>query len=142
MRVLHIKPFFLPVDIQRNPYPCRFFNPKEISKSSVTTQLRRRYTAVPGTLLCSQQSKQMQCHAIVLDTAGTSHTHSTKKKRNIGTGAGYRPSLEKKKACKTPETGIPVTVYQYATIEQTDPHAFYIRETRRVVRGMWSDRGG
>ena len=28
--VLHIKPFFLPVDTQHSQCPCRFFNPREI----------------------------------------------------------------------------------------------------------------
>ena len=41
--VLHIKPFFLPVDIQHNQCPCRFFNPTR-DTSSVVTKLRHRDT--------------------------------------------------------------------------------------------------
>ena len=40
--VLHIEPFFLPVDIQHNQCPCRFFNPGR-DASSVVINLRHRY---------------------------------------------------------------------------------------------------
>ena len=30
VRVIHLKEFFLPVDIQHNQCPCEFFNPKKI----------------------------------------------------------------------------------------------------------------
>ena len=43
--VLHFKPFFPPVDIQHNPCPCRFFNPREI-QSYVVTKLRHRDTTL------------------------------------------------------------------------------------------------
>ena len=39
--VLHIKPFFLSVDIQHNQCPRRFFNPRR-GTSSVVTKLRHR----------------------------------------------------------------------------------------------------
>ena len=42
MHVLHIKPFFLPFDIQHNQCPCRFFNSRG-DTSSVVTKLRHRY---------------------------------------------------------------------------------------------------
>ena len=44
--VLHIKPFFLPVDIQHNQCPCRFSNPRR-DTSSVVTKLRHRDTTLP-----------------------------------------------------------------------------------------------
>ena len=40
--VLHIKPLFLPVGIQNNQCPCRFFNSRR-DTSSVVTKLRHRY---------------------------------------------------------------------------------------------------
>ena len=46
--VLHIKPFFLPVDFQHNQCPCRFFNPRR-DASSVVTKLRHRDTTLPRT---------------------------------------------------------------------------------------------
>ena len=46
--VLHIKPFFLPVGIQHNQCPCRFFNPiNRRDTSSVVTKLRHRDTTLP-----------------------------------------------------------------------------------------------
>ena len=42
--VLHIKPFFLPVGIQHNQFPCRFLNPRR-DTSSVVTKLRHSDTA-------------------------------------------------------------------------------------------------
>ena len=77
--VLHIKPFFLPVDIQYDQCWCRFFNTKDIyCAGSVVTKLHVEILIlivciatwyVPG-------SKQytMQCYAIVLDTIGTTWT--------------------------------------------------------------------
>ena len=44
--VLHIKPFFLPVDIQHNQCPCRFSNPRR-DTSSVVTKLRHRDSTLP-----------------------------------------------------------------------------------------------
>ena len=48
--VLRIEPFFLPVDIQHNKSPCRFFNPRVIHvkwpqklRHRCTTLLRTRY---------------------------------------------------------------------------------------------------
>ena len=46
--VLHIKPFFLPIDIQHNQCPCRFFNPRR-DTSSVVTKLHHRDTTLPRT---------------------------------------------------------------------------------------------
>ena len=53
--VLNTKPFFLPVDIQHNPCPCRFFNPRRDTSKFYGTGPRMRallycFTAVPTTL--------------------------------------------------------------------------------------------
>ena len=41
--VLHIKPFFLPVDIRHNQCPCRFFNPRRDTSSSGHKATPMRY---------------------------------------------------------------------------------------------------
>ena len=62
--VLHIKPFFLPVDAQSNQCPRRSFNPEEVqalwSQNYATETLH--FIATPG---------DVQCHVIVLDTKTT-----------------------------------------------------------------------
>ena len=41
--VLHMKPFFLPIDIQHNQCPCRFFNPREIQVLRPQNYVTERY---------------------------------------------------------------------------------------------------
>ena len=63
VRVLHIKPFFLPVDIQHKQCLCRFVNPRR-DKSYVATKLRHRETMLPRMQWAQQWA--MQCHIGVL----------------------------------------------------------------------------
>ena len=71
--VLHIKPFFLHVDIQHNQCPCRFFNPiNRRDTSSGVTKLRHRDTTLPRMQEALQWA--MQCHVIMLDTTGTTYS--------------------------------------------------------------------
>ena len=73
MCVLHIKPLFLPVDIQHNQCPCRFVNPRRDTSPAVVTKVRHRdTTTLPRTR--HQVLWAMQCHVIVLDTTDTTHT--------------------------------------------------------------------
>ena len=60
--VLHIKPFFLPVDIQHNQCPWRFFHLRSDTCSGVT-KLRHRDITLPrtGYLVCSMHSSG-QCN--------------------------------------------------------------------------------
>ena len=78
--VLHIKPFFLPVDIQHNQCPCRFFNTREIQvlwshnyaperqQQYYCKLLRTRYAV--STLLIVDNA--LPCHHIGYD--GTTYT--------------------------------------------------------------------
>ena len=54
--VLHIKPVFLPIDIQHNQCPCRFFNPREIqvmwSQNYATEILRYAANRVDNAMPC------------------------------------------------------------------------------------------
>ena len=68
--VLHIKPFFLPVDIQHNQCPCRFSNPRR-DTSSVVTKLRHRDSTSPRVQCALQWA--MQSRVIILDTTGTAY---------------------------------------------------------------------
>ena len=63
--VLHIKPFFLPVDIQHNQCPCRFYNPRRYT-SDVVTKLRQRDTTLPRTryAVSTAVGNAMACHHI------------------------------------------------------------------------------
>ena len=80
----HIKPSFLPVDIQHNQCPCWFFNLTR-DTSFVVTNLRHRDTTVgcprTGYLVCSKHSSG-HCNVIIsFWILQARHTHS-KKKRN------------------------------------------------------------
>ena len=46
MCVLHIKPFFLPIGIQHNQCPCRFFNPGEMQAPWSQNYATQRYLVV------------------------------------------------------------------------------------------------
>ena len=71
--VLHIKPFLLPVDMQRNQYPCRFFNPRR-DASYMVAKLRHRDTTLPRMYAVSTAvGNAIPCHHI-LDTTGTTYT--------------------------------------------------------------------
>ena len=61
--VLHIKPLLLPVDIQHNQCPCRFFNSKK-NTSSVATILRHRCYFATRYQVCSKNKAAygMPCH--------------------------------------------------------------------------------
>ncbi|MEP2595777.1 MAG: hypothetical protein ABJI92_18985, partial [Kangiellaceae bacterium] len=68
--VLHLKPSFLPVDIQHNQCPCRFFNPREIQ-----VNWSQNYTI--EILHCHVRSKHIgRCnkHVIIPDAKGTTYT--------------------------------------------------------------------
>ena len=81
--VLHVKPFFLPVDIQYTQCPCRFFNPiNRRDTSSVVTKLRHRYYVgtyqVPWYAVSTAVGSAMPCH---LDTTGTTYIFYEMEKR-------------------------------------------------------------
>ena len=58
-----VKPFLLPVDIQHNQCPCRFFNSKK-NTSSVATILRHRCYFATRYQVCSKNKAAygMPCH--------------------------------------------------------------------------------
>ena len=61
--VLHIKPFFLPVDIQHNRCPCGFYKKQVMWSQSCATEILRCH--VPGMqLLSTAVANAMSCHQL------------------------------------------------------------------------------
>ena len=66
--VVCIKPSLLPVDIQHDQCPCRFFDPTELY---VTRSQKLRHTEIPHCYICGRQRKAMQRRVTMRDTTGT-----------------------------------------------------------------------
>ena len=72
VRVLHMSPFFLAVDIQRSQCPYRFLNTREMRTSSIVTQTTPQEILL--FIVMPPAVETMQCDVIVLDTTVTTNT--------------------------------------------------------------------
>jgi len=96
-RVVHIKPFFVPVDIRHNQCPCRFFNPREIQalwSLNYATQILHCY-------VWSKHSSSRQCNAMSSYWVWQHDIHILRKRENE---RGQRKTETKKKK-KTKSNG-------------------------------------
>ena len=71
--VLHIKPFFRPVDIQQNQCPCRFFNFRRDTSYVVAKLRHSRYTTLTRVQYALQSLRAMQSHVIISGTRYARH---------------------------------------------------------------------
>ena len=98
MCVLHIKPVFLPVDIQHKQCPCRFFNPVN---REIPVQVMWPLNYATEILHCyavNRVDNAMPCH----QTGSARHTHSMKERKEKKRKKTKEKIGKKRKNCRAP----------------------------------------
>ena len=87
--VLHIEPFFLPVDIQHNQCPCLFFNPRDKKGTSgvYCYAVSREDNAMPGYRTGTRQARLT--HSMKERKIERNETHTYRKKKVSCPPPGY-----------------------------------------------------